>query len=203
MEEKKKSGLATSGVVLGIIAICLSFIPILNNASFIMGALATIFGLIIICNKKFKKGKAITALILGVLSIIITLSLQAQWGKALDNLGQDIENSLGDMSGDNTATLLKTDVDISFGKFVITKGDYFDSAKLTLTVKNKTSTQASYSIQIEALDSNGNRLDTDTVYATNLNANQSQTFDAFTLISSDKYETFKNATFRVVSISKT
>ena len=32
--ENKKSGLATAGLVLGIIGICLSFIPIINNAAF-------------------------------------------------------------------------------------------------------------------------------------------------------------------------
>ena len=37
--ENKKSGLATAGLVLGIIGICLSFIPILNNASFFLGIL--------------------------------------------------------------------------------------------------------------------------------------------------------------------
>ena len=29
--EKQKSGLATAGLVLGIIGICISFIPIVNN----------------------------------------------------------------------------------------------------------------------------------------------------------------------------
>ena len=43
--ETKKSGFATAGLVLGIIGICLSFIPILNNASFFLGVLAVIFGL--------------------------------------------------------------------------------------------------------------------------------------------------------------
>lgn len=76
--ESKKSGLAKAGLVLGIIGICLSFIPILNNASFFLGVLAVVFGLIPLI-KKASKGKAIAALILGVLSIVITLSLQSSW----------------------------------------------------------------------------------------------------------------------------
>ena len=56
--ETKKSGFATAGLVLGIIGICLSFIPILNNASFFLGVLAVIFGLISLI-KKASKGKAI------------------------------------------------------------------------------------------------------------------------------------------------
>ena len=33
MEENKKSGLGTAGLVLGIIGVCTSFIPIINNLS--------------------------------------------------------------------------------------------------------------------------------------------------------------------------
>lgn len=35
MENTKKSGFATAGIVLGIIGICTSFIPIINNLSFL------------------------------------------------------------------------------------------------------------------------------------------------------------------------
>ena len=35
MEEKQKSGLSVAGMVLGIVAICLCWIPILNYISFI------------------------------------------------------------------------------------------------------------------------------------------------------------------------
>lgn len=46
MEEKKKSGFATAGLVLGIIGICTSFIPILNNISFILGLIGILFGIV-------------------------------------------------------------------------------------------------------------------------------------------------------------
>lgn len=202
MEEKNKSGLSTASMVLGIIAICLSFIPVINNAAFIMGVLSIIFGIIVICKKQSKRSRAITGLILGILAIIITLSLQAQWGKALNDIGNDLENDLNNVSGDNTHKLLGKEVEVTFGTFKVTNGEYFDSAKLVVTVKNKNSAKTSYSIQIEALDSNGNRLDTDYIYTDDLNSNQAQKFDTFTLISSDKYETFKKATFKVVSVSK-
>ena len=41
----------------------------------------------------------------------------------------------------------------------------------------------------------------DYVYANNLNAGQSQNFDAFTYISSDKLEAMKSATFKIVEAS--
>ena len=42
-EETQKSGLCTAGLVLGIVGMCTSFIPIINNLSFFLGVLAIIF----------------------------------------------------------------------------------------------------------------------------------------------------------------
>ena len=44
--EKKKSGFGTASLVLGIIGVCTSFIPIVNNVSFILGLIGAIFGII-------------------------------------------------------------------------------------------------------------------------------------------------------------
>ena len=45
-EEIKKSGFATAGLVLGIIGICTSFIPIVNNLSFVLGLIGILFGVV-------------------------------------------------------------------------------------------------------------------------------------------------------------
>ena len=70
-----------------------------------------------------------------------------------------------------------------------------------MKITNKTDDKKSFSVQIEAVSSDGTRITTDTVYASNLNAGQSQTFDAFQFITSDKIEALKNAKFKVVEIS--
>ena len=70
--ETKRSGLCTAGLVLGIIGLCTSFIPIINNLSFFLGVLAIIFGLLSI--KKAKKGKLVATILTGILAIAITLS---------------------------------------------------------------------------------------------------------------------------------
>lgn len=59
--ETRKSGLGTVGLVLGIIGICTSFIPIINNLSFVMGVLAVIFGFIALV-KQDSKGKQLLLL---------------------------------------------------------------------------------------------------------------------------------------------
>lgn len=196
MQEKKKSGLATAGMVLGIIAISTSFIPIINNASFIMGILAIIFGIIPII-KKSSKGKAITALILGILSLVITLSLQNSWSNSLDELS----NELDTMSGENTEEVLKY-ANVSFGDFVAKTDEYgFTETKVIVTVTNTSDEKKSFDFTVEAVDSNGTRIETDYIYATDLASGQSQTFEIFTYVSDDILNDMKQATFNVVEAS--
>ena len=195
--EKRKSGFGTAGLVLGIIGICTCFLPIINNASFIMGVLSIVFGIICII-KKASKGKAIAALVLGILSIVITLSLQDSWSKSLDNLSNDLDT----MSGNNTEEVLKNNVDVSFGNFEVIQGDYgLTDTKLEVRIINKSNEKKSFSIQIEAVDENGTRIETDTIYINNLGAGQSQTEKAFTYVSNEKIDALKKAKFNVVEVS--
>lgn len=51
----KKSGFGTCSLILGIVGISLSFIPILNNASFFLGVLAIVFGIISLVKKEARE----------------------------------------------------------------------------------------------------------------------------------------------------
>ena len=84
-----KSGLATAGLVLGIIGIVLSFIPIINNIAFVLGILALIFGIISLI-KHASKGKAIAGLVLGILSIVITIGMQSAVSDAIDKTTNEL-----------------------------------------------------------------------------------------------------------------
>lgn len=198
--EKKKSGLATAGLVLGIIGICLSFIPIVNNAAFVLGVLALIFGIIPLC-KKASVGKAVTALILGVLSVAITLVMQASLSNAIDDAFDELDKELSSMTGENTDEILANSLDISMGKFQVAEGDFLDETKLVVTLKNKSSEKQSFMVQVEAVDASGSRINSDYIYANDLNAGQSQEFEIFTLISSDEIEKMKKASFNIVEAS--
>lgn len=196
MEGKKKSGLATAGMVLGIVGICTSFIPIINNVSFLLGILALIFGIISII-KKASTGKCITAIILGILSIFITIGLQNTWSKSLNQVSNDLDK----LAGNSTEEVLKNDIDVNLGEFQVIKGEYYDETKMVVKLTNKTSETKSFNIQIEAVDSNGARINNDYIYANNLGAGQSQNFEIFTYVSSDKLESMKKATFKIVEAS--
>lgn len=198
----EKTGFATAALVLGIIGVVLSFIPIINNAAFVLGALALIFATVALAKKK-SVATAIVALVLGVASMGITLAVQKSVGDALKKTSDDINKSADDLSGNNTDSILKNDIQVDLGKFAVTQGQYgVQSSKLVVSVKNKLSEKKSFSIQVEAVDAEGKRIAEETVYANGLNPGQSQDFDAFTLVQSDKYEALKTATFKVVSVSK-
>ena len=72
---------------------------------------------------------------------------------------------------------------------------------MTVKVTNKTNETKSFTIQVEAVDANGNRINQDYVYANNLTAGQSQDFDIFQFVSSDEIKAMQNATFNIVEAS--
>lgn len=199
-EETKKTGLGTAGLVLGIIGICTSFIPIINNLSFIMGVLAVIFGIIALV-KKDSKGKTITTIILGILAVIITLNAQKIVSDSINDALDTFNSEMDTMTGNKTEEILANNLDVTIGNFEATKQQYITDTKLTVNVKNKSSEAKSFSVQIEAVDSNGSRIDQDSLYVDNLNAGQSQDLEIFKLVSSDKIEAMQNATFKIVKVS--
>nr|DAE74671.1 MAG TPA: protein of unknown function DUF4190 [Caudoviricetes sp.]DAM88606.1 MAG TPA: protein of unknown function (DUF4190) [Caudoviricetes sp.] len=197
MEEKKKSGFATAGLVLGIIGICTSFIPIVNNLSFVLGLIGAIFAIISLI-KKASKGQAIAGIILCVLAIVITINSQQALSDGLNEVSANLDKA----TGASTEEVLANDANVELGKFEVTKGSYgITDTKLTVKVTNKTSEKKSFSFHIEAVDASGARINEDYVYANNLAAGQSQNFDIFTLVTSDKIDTMKNATFKIIEAS--
>ena len=199
-EKKKKSGFATAGLVLGIIGLCTSFIPIINNASFILALIGAIFSIVSLIKKSSKK-MAIIGLIICILSTIIVYQSQDALSDSIDNAVNSLNNEMDNMSGDNTQDILEKHVDVTIGEFEVSESDFITNTKLPVKVTNKSSEKKSFSIELEAINSDGSRITTDSVYANDLNAGQSQEFDTFTLVTSDKIETMKNATFKIVKVS--
>ena len=194
--ETEKSSLCTAGLVLGIIGVCTSFIPIINNVSFFLGILAIIFGLVSI--KKASKGKMIATIILGIIAIVVTLSAQKSLSDSLDTLSNDINTA----TGGSTEEVLANCADVVLGDFQVTEEEYgLTEKKMVVKVTNKTNETKSFSIQVEAVDSNGSRINQDYIYANNLTAGQSQEFEIFKFVPEDKLEAMKNATFKIVEAS--
>ncbi len=195
--EKKKSGFGTASLVLGIIGVCTSFIPIVNNVSFILGLIGAIFAIISLI-KKASKGQAVAGIILCILAMVITLSAQKALGDGLNEVSSNFDKA----TGNSTEEVLANDVDVQLGNFEVNKGEYgLTETKLTIKVTNKTNDKKSFSFHIEAVDSDGSRIKEDYVYANDLGSGQSQNFDIFTYVSSDKIDAMQEATFKIVEAS--
>lgn len=197
MEEKNKSGFATAGLVLGIIGVCTSFIPIVNNLSFILGLIGILFGIVSLIKKASKK-TAIAAIIVCVLAMYFTVSSQKSLSDSLDEVSENLDTA----TGENTEDVLKNDLDVELGKFKVEEGEYgINETKLNVKVTNKKDEKVSGDIQVEAVDKDGNRIMNDYVYFNDLGAGQSQSFDIFTYIPEDDLSKVKKAEFKIVSAS--
>lgn len=203
---KRNSALTIVGLVLAIIALTTSWVPIINNLAFALGAAALIMGVIgVVSAKKGKtaNGKmAIAVVVIAVISCALVLQTQSHYAKVLDDASNKFNKSMDNSTGKNTEELQKTSLDVKLGKLVVKRDKYFTETKLPVTLKNKTQEKASFSVRIEAVDASGKRITDDTIYANDLGAGQSVDMDAFKYIESDKLPGVEKATIKVVSVSK-
>jgi len=184
-------------MVLGIIAIIGCWIPFLNIFSIIMGFIGLALGIpafiVLLTKKKGSMGKTIAGLILCLITVIVGINMNNAAGKA-------INDSVDEINGDKTEDILKNDIDVNFGIYTTDGNEYYESGKLEVTVKNKTDNVQSYTISVEALDSEGVRITTDTIYANDLGAGQTAKYDTFIYGDVDKLKTA--VTFKVYEVSK-
>lgn len=201
-KEKRKSGFATAGLVLGIIGLCTSFIPILNNVSAVIAVIGIILAIISLI-KKSSKTMAIVSIIVGIVAIIAVYKAQDSLSKNVNEAFSNTQASIDKASGNSTEEILANDADVSLGEFTITKDEYdMNSTKMTVQVKNKTTEKKSFNIHVEAINENGERIAEDYIYANDLGAGQSQSFDIFTYVQDSKLDNMKKATFKIVDISE-
>ena len=105
-------------------------------------------------------------------------------------------------TGASTEEVLANDANVELGNFEVTKSSYgVTNTKLTVKVTNKTSEKKSFSFHIEAVDATGERIDEGYVYANDLAAGHSQNFEIFTLVTSDKIDKMKKASFKIIEAS--
>lgn len=199
-----RSGLAIAGLVLGIVAIATSFLPIINNISFFVAIVGLILAAVSIGSirkgKKRGMGMGVAGLVLCIISLVVVLGSQAFYSAALDGASKELDK----MAGNATEEILGTDVDVSVGQFKISKSSYgLVDSSLPVKITNLTDDKASFWIQLEAVDASGARIEESSVIVNDLGPGQSVTEEAFTFISSDKYEAMKNASFGIISISET
>lgn len=137
----------------------------------------------------------ITKIVLVVICAILMFVFTVNGITEIFGLLNSYENTSG--YGDIT----NESAEVTIGEFFVTEKSYSIDTVLPVTIKNITDEQRSYFITIEAVDSNGARLGTDTIYADRLNPDQEIHLSAFEYIQSDELEQYKNATFKVLEIN--
>nr|DAD91094.1 MAG TPA: Sigma-M inhibitor [Siphoviridae sp. ctkTE1]DAE10443.1 MAG TPA: Sigma-M inhibitor [Siphoviridae sp. ct2A828] len=116
MEQERKV-LGILAIIFGALALLGSWIPIINNFSFILAILALIFGIIgFLVNRKRPKTLAIIGTVLSIVSIAIVLGTQAMYAKSFDKLSKDIEQSVTSTSSSSDSSQKQEDTKFNWTK---------------------------------------------------------------------------------------
>lgn len=114
-QERKVLGILA--IIFGGLALLGSWMPIINNFSFILAVLALIFGLIgLALNRKRPKTLAIVGTVLSVVSIAIVLATQAMYAKSLDKIGKDVEQAVSSASSSIESSQKEEDAKFNWTK---------------------------------------------------------------------------------------
>ena len=115
----------------------------------------------------------------------------------------DVNELISESKGGNTEQILQNELDVTFRTFTRDPDfTYITSGKFPITVRNKGGDRATYNVQVEAVDADGNRIAEDNLYVANLGAGQSVTKDAFKFVDDDDYRKLTRATFGVAGVIK-
>ena len=198
--EKKKTGLGTAALVLGIVGIALSFIPVVNYVCYVLGLLALIFGIVSLA-KKSAVVRSVIAVILAIASVAVAVVMQKSLVDSINDLADDLNSGLSQMTGEATEDILENYLDVTIGEFTYTDDEFLPETKLDVKVKNISSEKKSFDVMIEAVDQSGKRIDYDIIFVSELGAGQQQDFEAFILVDSDVAEKLKTASLNIVEAS--
>ena len=114
-QERKVLGILA--IIFGALALLGSWMPIINNFSFVLAILALILGLIgLAVNRKRPKTLAIIGTVLSVVSIAIVIATQAMYAKSLDKVGKDVEQAVSSASSSIESSQKKEDAKFNWTK---------------------------------------------------------------------------------------
>lgn len=141
---QKRSTAAIVGIVLGIIAFVLSWMPIINNFAFVLGGIGVIFAIVglvgALRGTRSGKGLAVASVAVNVVALAIVLGMQGMYASAVDDAvnGPDAvstEASGTDEAGSGAET--PTDDEASYEDLAVGTSVTFEDG-LSLTVDSVT-----------------------------------------------------------------
>ncbi|MBE6547184.1 MAG: hypothetical protein E7668_07110 [Ruminococcaceae bacterium] len=195
-EAPKETNFASAGFILTIIAICIAAVPFLNLFFLWYALVPLIVGTIALIKKEPARGKAIFAVLSPIISFVITVVVLIVTVLVIGAISTLSLNSFN-QSSTKIEDAWEEYADVSFQDFEAKK----DGTKLTVVVKNKSKETRDFVVKIEALDEDGNRIDTDKVTLEDIGAGKTKKIDAFTSVKEKNLDKMKDAEFRVIDVS--
>lgn len=114
-QESKVLGILA--IIFGAIALLGSWVPIINNISFLFAIVALIFGIIgLFVNRKRTKTLAIIGTVISVVSIIIVLATQVMYAKSLDEVSKSVEQSVSSATSSIESSQKEKDANFNWTK---------------------------------------------------------------------------------------
>lgn len=114
-EERKVLGILA--IIFGAIALFGSWMPIINNLSFVIAVLALILGLIgLAINRKRPKMLAIIGTVLAVVSMVIVIATQLMYARALNNAAKNVEETVSSVSSSIESSQKEEDAKFNWTK---------------------------------------------------------------------------------------
>ncbi|VAZ99275.1 hypothetical protein LAUMK35_04269 [Mycobacterium pseudokansasii] len=190
-----------TALLCGVFGSSLGLVPALGIAAFPFAVVGLACGVIAMvrASKGVRTGKAMA--IAGTLLCVLALILATFGIVVIANSFKDRGDSRKAITGRSTEDILRNDLDVQFGQFV-TDDNPYQPGKMVVTLRNKGNKNASFSVDVEALNANGNRIAHDTAFVEALAPGHAIRKDMFVFVTSDLYDTMKTVTFKVVEASK-
>ncbi|ADG41437.1 hypothetical protein LKI_09490 [Leuconostoc kimchii IMSNU 11154] len=190
--ERKVLGILS--IVFGGFGLLLSWIPIINNFSFVLGILALILGIVaLVVNRKNKKILAVIGTVISVVTIAIVLFTQAAYSHAMNKVSEDIKKSTSSSSEKTSKkdskiyaineTVKHAGVEYKVNSVDFNEGSGFSKAEngekyvvVNITITNKSKSDYDYNPLDFKLSMDGNEPDVTTIAPDDVD-----TFDSGTL----------------------
>lgn len=150
--------------------------------------------------KKGMRTGTIVGLVLGLAALafaamFIAPFLLLKWATS------GVDDSIDNLTGGKTEQILADQLDVTIGEFTVeNNGSYVDTS-LEVTFYNKGDERETFRVEIEAVNSDGDRIETDYISVEHLDAGQSSTEVVFDVVDENIVDELESAEFRVISVS--
>lgn len=197
-QQAPRSVAAIVALVLGVIALISSWVPIINNLSFIFALVGAVFAVVglmgTLRGKKSGRGLAIASTVVNVAAVAIVLATQSAYSAAIDEAASGTVQTSDGASAAASATGEATSAEPA-DKYSIDgeelTGDAY-SCKISGVYTNKAGKDLSYvQVSYNLFDADGNQIGTALANTNNLADGGTWKFEAFGSAAVDEVASYK------------